>query len=88
MSESSAIAVNELEESSANEELKYTVIEVTKSEGPGGAEGDDWYRYIIHNPGSPITGYRRGKKKEIMAYLQQCTAQLDERISPRKSKRR
>lgn len=78
----------ELDTESTTRKLRCTVIELTKSNGPGGAEGKDWYRYVIHNPGTPITGYRRGKKKEVMEYLEQCTTQLEERINPRKSARK
>lgn len=68
--------------------LRCTVIELTKSRGPHGASGADWYRYVIHNPGSPITGYRRGNKKDVLAYLNECTNQMEERINPRKSSRK
>lgn len=77
-----------IDSETASKKLRCTVIELTKCSGPGGAEGRDWYRYVIHNPGAPITGYRRGKKKEILEYLEQCTTQLEERINPRKPARK
>ncbi len=70
-----------------NEELRYTVISVEKSDGPGGADGGNWYRYIIDSPGAPITGYRRGDKKDVLNYLQECTNKLQERLTTGKSPR-
>ncbi len=67
--------------------LRCTVISVEKSEGPGGADGNDWYRYVIDSPGSPITGYRRGAKSDILEYLNECTSKLEERMNTRKSAR-
>lgn len=67
--------------------LRCTVISVEKSDGPGGATGNDWYRYVIDSPGSPITGYRRGAKRDILEYLNECTSKLEERMNTRKSAR-
>jgi len=86
MSDAASKADTQIE--TAAGKLRCTVIELTKTRGPGGADGSDWYRYVIHNPGAPITGYRRGKKKEVMAYLKECTNQMEERINPRKSARK
>ncbi|MDH3281291.1 MAG: hypothetical protein OEQ18_09195 [Gammaproteobacteria bacterium] len=65
-----------------------TVVSLEKSSGPGGAEGSDWHRYIIDSPGSPIIGYRRGKKRDILAYLDECTSKLEERLVTRKKSAR
>ncbi len=69
------------------DDLRYTVVSIEKSEGPGGADGNNWYRYVIDSPGSPITGYRRGDKKEVVNYLQECTNKLQERLTTGKSPR-
>ena len=61
------------------------LISVKRSTGPGGATGNDWYRYEISSPGSPITGYRRGKKCDVLEYLNECISQLDERLKSGKS---
>lgn len=63
------------------------VISLERSTGPNGATGKDWYRYVISGPGSPITGYRRGKKRDVLAYLKECTSQLDERLVAGKAPR-
>ncbi len=70
-----------------NYTLQCTVVSVEKSEGPGGADGNDWYRYVIDSPGSPITGYRRGAKRDILKYLNECTSKLEERMNTRKPAR-
>lgn len=56
------------------------VVSLKRTAGPSGATGDDWYRYEISNPGSPITGYRRGKKCDVLEYLDECIKQLNERL--------
>ena len=61
------------------------VVSLKRSTGPGGATGSDWYRYEISSPGSPITGYRRGKKCDVLEYLNDCTSQLDERLKSGKA---
>jgi hypothetical protein len=64
-----------------------TVISLERTSGPGGATGSDWYRYVISSPGSPITGYRRGKKSELLEYLTECISKLDERLNSGKAPR-
>jgi len=68
-----------------NNAIRCTVVSVERSEGPDGATGDDWYRYVIEKPGSPITGYRRGKKKDVLEYLNECMSQLEERMTTGKA---
>ena len=63
-----------------------SVISLERSDGPAGAEGNDWYRYVISSPGSPITGYRRGKKTDVLDYLNECTSKLDERLNSGKAR--
>jgi hypothetical protein len=64
------------------------VVSIEKSDGgPGGESENDWYRYVIDSPGSPITGYRRGKKSEIVKYLNECAVQLEDRINNRRAPR-
>ena len=63
------------------------VVSVERTTGPDGAAGDDWYRYVISSPGAPITGYRRGKKRDVLIYLNECTDQLNERLNSAKASR-
>ena len=64
-----------------------SVISVEKSDSPGGAPGADWYRYVISSPGTEITGYRRGKKRDVLDYLDKCTTQLNERLNAAKPRK-
>jgi len=64
-----------------------TIVSLERSSGPDGAPGNDWYRYVISSPGSPITGYRRGKMSDVMDYLNECTTKLDERLNSGKAPR-
>lgn len=64
-----------------------TVVSLERSAGPNGAAGNDWYRYVINSPGSPITGYRRGKMSDVKDYLDECTAKLAERMNSGKAPR-
>lgn len=67
-------------------ELRCTVVSLVKSDGPGGETEGDWYRYVIEAPGSPITGYRRGKKSDVLEYLEECIQTLEDRLNTRKSR--
>jgi hypothetical protein len=71
-------------------EIKPPICSVTlleKSKGPYGEKGDDWYRYVIDTPGSNITGFRRGKKSEVVEHLNDCIQKLEERMAIRKRPR-
>ena len=64
-----------------------TVISIEKSKGPDGAAGNDWYRYVIDGQGSPVVGYRRGKKSDVLEYLTESTGKLEERMNTGKAPR-
>lgn len=61
------------------------LLSLRRSTGPAGMTGNDWYRYEISSPGSPITGYRRGTKRDVLEYLNECISQLDERLKSGRS---
>ena len=61
------------------------LVSLKRSSGPGGATGNDWYRYKISSPGSSITGYRRGMKCDVLEYLNECISQLNERLKSGKA---
>lgn len=65
-----------------------TIISLEKSEGPDNAGGNDWYRYEIDSPGSPIIGYCRGKKSEVVKRLDETISKIEERLSARKARKR
>lgn len=56
----------------------YVVARVEKTGVPDGAKGH-WYRYVLDNGRSTITGQRRGPLKEVMAHAQRYAQQLNAR---------
>jgi len=52
----------------------YQVASIEKSSGPAGAEGDDWYRYVLSSGPSSITGFHRGSLEEVTEYATDCAA--------------
>jgi hypothetical protein len=49
----------------------YQVASVERAELEG-AEGQDWYRYVLASGRSLITGFRRGSLDEVTEYAQTC----------------
>ena len=84
---STSTATEKTQQKKPNDVLRCTIVSIEKSDGPGGERENDWYRYVIDSPGSPITGYRRGKKSEVVKYLNECANQLEDRINNRRAPR-
>jgi len=61
--------------------VHYQVASVDKTSGPGGADGDDWYCYVLKGGRSPIKGWRRGTLHEVKAHATRCAEELNERAS-------
>ena len=57
----------------------FRVALVEKSAGPQGAEGEDWYRYVLKSGYAAITGWRRGSLPEIMHHAIRCVEELNAR---------
>ena len=57
----------------------FRVALVEKSAVPQGAEGKDWYRYVLESGSSAITGWRRGSLLEITQHAIRCTEELNAR---------
>lgn len=57
----------------------YRVSSVHKSSGPGGAEGDDWYRYVLTGGRSAITGWCRGTHEEVVEHAARCAEEFNAR---------
>ena len=50
-----------------------------KVNGPGGANGDDWHRYVLARGPSRITGFHRGTLAEVTEYAAESVAAFNER---------
>lgn len=57
----------------------FLVTEVEQTEAPDGGTGADWYRYVLHNGSSTITGQRQGTREHVATYAAQCAEQLNAR---------
>lgn len=57
----------------------FKVVSVERTGAPDGASGQDWYRYVLENNRSTITGQRRGSRKDVLAYATQYAEQLNAR---------
>ena len=70
----------------------FRVALVEKSVGPQGAEGEDWYRYVLKSRYGAITGWRRGSLQEITQHAVHCAEELNARsatgFSPRPYRRK
>ena len=67
------------DESSAVEQ-PYEIVSVQRAEPPPGAEGPNWYSYVIAFEGTDnIHGCRQGGLKAVTKAVEEIVAQLNER---------
>jgi len=59
----------------------FRVVLVEKSAMPQGAEGEDWYRYVLESGYAAIIGWRRGSLQEITQHAIHCIEELNARSS-------
>jgi hypothetical protein len=57
----------------------FRVARVEKAAAPDGSGDTGWYRYVLDNGRSIITGQRRGSQKEVAAYAARCAEQINAR---------
>lgn len=71
------------------------VEKVDKASMPDGADGTDWYRYVLSSGNSQITGFHRGSPSEVTEYAENCAEEFNLRgirgkstrtMAPRKKK--
>lgn len=71
------------------------VEKVEKTAMPDGADGTDWYRYVLSSGNSQITGFHRGSLEEVTEYANHCAEEFNLRgirgksartMAPRKKK--
>ena len=60
--------------------LVFRVDSVEKTDAPGPGQGNDWYRYILKNNSSTITGVRRGTRQHVYDYAAEYVEQLNLRV--------
>ena len=59
--------------------VPFKVARVEKTAAPDGGSTDTWYRYVLDNGRSTITGVRQGPLKEVTAYAARCAEQINAR---------
>jgi len=57
----------------------FVVARVERTDMPDGGKGQTWYRYVLDNGRSKITGQRRGSLKDVTAHAQRYAEQLNAR---------
>lgn len=57
---------------------RYALARVEKTDPPDGGTGR-WYRYVLDNGRSTITGQRRGSLKDVTAHAHRYAEQLNAR---------
>jgi len=57
----------------------FKVARVEKTAAPDGSSGQNWYRYVLDNGRSTITGQRSGTQKEVAAHAARCAEQINAR---------
>lgn len=74
-------------EESTEERQSYEMVSVKRAEAPAGAEGSDWYRYVIAFGGSKsIQGCRQGNLNDVTGAVEEIVAQLNERHRGKKGR--
>ena len=57
----------------------YSVVEVEKTDSPIADDSETWYRYVVNDGNSTITGMRSGTKKQVSEYAKKFAKDLNER---------
>ncbi len=55
----------------------FVVVSVEKSNPPEGADGDNWYRYVVERQNSTIVGNVRGTQKQVDVYLEELLDKIN-----------
>jgi hypothetical protein len=57
----------------------FRVARVEKADMPDGGRGQHWYKYVLDNGHSQITGQRKGSLKDVTAHATRYAEQLNTR---------
>lgn len=60
---------------------RFKLLRVERADMPEGSRGSNWYRYVLENGRSTITGRRRGSLKDVTAYATRYAEQLNARAA-------
>ncbi len=59
----------------------FSVVSVEKTTAPSGAEGDNWYKYIVARENSEIVGSMQGSLQQVTSYANEFVDNLNTRTS-------
>ncbi len=62
---------------------EYSVTSVEKIDPPEGGEAGNWYRYVVENARSTITGCRRGSLQQVTRHAKSFAEELNARAGGR-----
>ena len=65
----------------ASEPTPYRLTRVEKEKVPADSNGQTWYRYVLHNGNSTITGRRCGTLETVTDYANHYAKQLNARAA-------
>lgn len=68
-----------MENSTTANRAPYTIQSITHCAPPEGAEGDDWYYYVITQGPNVITGYKQGTLAFVTQAVEENVYFLNER---------
>ncbi len=57
----------------------FEITSVAKTEAPAGAQGTNWYRYVITQGANTIVGYRQGSLRTVRNGIDEIVVRLNER---------
>ena len=57
----------------------FEMSSLEKADTPAGAEGKNWYRYVINQGVNEIVGYRQGSRKTVSKEVEEIIVSLNER---------
>ncbi len=57
----------------------FEMTALAKTEAPAGAQGTNWYRYVITQGANTIVGYRQGSLRTVRNGIDEIVVRLNER---------
>ncbi|WP_455207392.1 hypothetical protein [Kaarinaea lacus] len=65
---------------------QYSVVSVEKTKAPAGAEGDNWFKYVVARDNSEIVGNMRGTLNQVTKYAKDFVENLNLRAQSPKGR--
>lgn len=69
----------------ASQFIPYRVVSIKKDDCEVARADDDWFKYVVDNGQSTITGHRSGTREQVEEHVEQFVAKLNTRRRSLKS---